>query len=258
MYSNRPKQCSTLLTTAKSLNIDSAISGEVTQFARASPAIVAPMRTVPCTHDSYHKLFLTKRFSTKESQSDHSQNFSAEAKEKLLLTMEYQLDDSSNDQHSVASGGSTFQVQLMRCGFLPQNSVSSFDLKDLSDLELKDEDGANQDEDRSEMTASTRTSDSRGRSVSPKPTHAPRRGLLRATLSFRLSRRGLIDELHSEDVEPQQPESSSGCNARNQGLRTSKESGKRTLRDGHFTPEKEEDYLASVSCAHRSIEHILP
>lgn len=101
------------------------------------------------------------------------------------------LDESCNDQRSIGSACS-FQVQLMRCGFLPRNSVSSFDLKavDLEDLDFKDEDAVKQIEDHSECTASTADS-SRCRSVSPKP---PKRGMLR-TLSLRLSRRNLMGEI---------------------------------------------------------------
>ena len=127
------------------------------------------------------------------------------------------MDDSSYGQHSVASA-SSFQVQLMRCGFLPSNSVSSFDLKDLSDLEVDEinveVDGASHNDDHSDATTCTR--DSRSRSISPKPNPAPRRGL-RATLSFRLSRRLLFDDGDEGQEAPAQPESRSSV--RNEGLR---------------------------------------
>ena len=119
--------------------------------------------------------------------------------------------DDSDDHHSVGSSHS-FQVQLMRCGFLPTDSVSSFDLKDLSDLEFDDE-ANDKTEDHSDNDSDV-TTNAHSRSISPKPRRVPPRGL-RATLSFRLSRRRLFDDDETNDASLQ--ESGRGS-LRNQGL----------------------------------------
>jgi hypothetical protein len=142
------------------------------------------------------------------------------------------LDDSSMGHHSVGSA-CNFQVQLMRCGFLPQNSVSSFDLKDLSDLDFNDNsdpDGAHQNDDISEATTSTNVSSERQtrcRSASPtKARAAPARRGLRATLSLRLSRRFLLDDEEETDSPASAlPRAESRGSLRNQGLRRRAERG---------------------------------
>ncbi|CAB9515662.1 expressed unknown protein [Seminavis robusta] len=110
--------------------------------------------------------------------------------------------EDNSEQISVSSGAS-FQIQLMRCGFLPQNSISSFDVKDLKDLDLNDEslgDNHPAEEDHSPKSRSS-TGSARIRSMSPVPaSNNKRRGGLRATLSFRLSRRNLLDS-SNDDLE---------------------------------------------------------
>jgi hypothetical protein len=109
--------------------------------------------------------------------------------------------DDNSENISVASGCS-FQIQLMRCGFLPQNSVSSFDLDGLSDLEINQVDGGDdtlsaphqQDDQSQKSRDSTQSTLSRSggrRNASPMP---PRRGGLRATLSFRLNRPRMLKD----------------------------------------------------------------
>jgi len=62
------------------------------------------------------------------------------------------LDDGSMQSHRSEY---SFDCQLMRCGFLPSNSVSSFDVRDLQDLDLNDKDACEspKEEERQDMSS---------------------------------------------------------------------------------------------------------
>jgi hypothetical protein len=106
------------------------------------------------------------------------------------------MDDTS--EHMSVASSCSFQSQLMRCGFLPENSVSSFDLKDLTDLEINcvdgDDDKLNAHHQPDDHGQKNRDSTQSTLSPSGRRRAPPRRGGLRATLSFRLNRPSMLKD----------------------------------------------------------------
>ena len=56
-----------------------------------------------------------------------------------MTSLSFDDDESVRATHrGLRRSSGSFDVQLMRCGFLPSNSVSSFDVRDLQDMELNE------------------------------------------------------------------------------------------------------------------------